>query len=131
MRNPLAPRDDEAWWDRVVVALAALCGAVLVFTTEGGVYRGWFAGAAFLISLAFVIVYSRRPWRTTYAGRATMLSMATTTLYTGHTTLVLWWQYPGWEKGQALTYLAILIAVWVKWRALTRASHDREHDPTV
>lgn len=133
MRNPLAARHDEHPWDRLGLACVALVGVVLVFTNHGSIYRGWFAGGAFLVSLTFVLVYRRRCWRSTYAGRSTMLSMSVTTLYTGHTSLVLWWPYNGWEKGHALTYLAILIAVLYKLMALTRQSDPAADaaDPTT
>lgn len=134
MRNPLAPRYDEHRWDRVTFTIVVVVGLVLAFVTPGAIYRGWFALAAFLASATFVIVYSRRAWRTTYAGRATMLAMCVTTAYSGNAALILWWPaseygYPGWENVVEVIYLGLAIAALYKLRALTRA--ERPPDPTV
>lgn len=136
MRNPLTPREDEHRWDRLIFATLILTGVVLSMALPGNAYRPWFALAAFGFSLTFVIVYSRRPWRTTYAGRATMLSMSVTVVYTANVTLILWWPgheygYPYWEDITELIYLGLAVAAAYKLRALTRPEPPGHHDPTT
>lgn len=84
------------------------------------------------MSLAFVLIYRRRTWRSTYAGRATMIAMCVTTVYTGHATAILVWRYGGWETAQALVYLFVAYAVLYKLRALTRSPNPAAvNDPTT
>lgn len=132
MRNPLTPRYDEHAWDRVVSVTLLALGAAFILMGSGDQYRVGFSGLAFLVSLMFVAVYSRYDWRTTYAGRATMIAMSVTVIYTSHATLILIWPYPHWETTQALIYLLVAYAAVYKLRALTRRTDPRAvNDPTT
>lgn len=132
MRNPLAARYDEHRWDRAVSVVILAVGAAVILWGGGTEYRGWFSGLAFAVSLVFVAIYQRRTWRATYAGRATMIAMCVTIVYTGHATVTLSWRYDGWETTQAFIYLLVAYAALYKLRALTRRSNPAAaNDPTT
>ena len=132
MRNPLAARYDEHRWDRAASVLFLAAGAVAILAGGGIEYRGWFSGLAFAVSLVFVLTYRRYSWRTTYAGRATMIAMCVTVIYTAHATLTLAWRYEGWEITQAFIYLLVAYAAGYKLRALTRRPNPAAaNDPTT
>lgn len=137
MRSPLAARYDEHRWDRAIFWSLFVVGFATVLLTDGAGIRAYFAGVAFILALTFVLVYSRRAWRTTYAGRAAMLSMIVTTLYTANATVILWWPqydsgFPFWEQTTEFIYFAVAMAVLYKLRALTRKPDAGEgNDPTT
>lgn len=126
MRNPLAPRHDESKWDRVVFTAITLAGVLVIVFAGGAAHREWIVTFSFVLACLFVLVYRRYNWRSTYPGRATMLAMRVTSLYTGHASLVLWWEYPHWEVGQTLVYWAIFISVAYKLLAMWRSQHARD-----
>lgn len=130
----IGPNRDEYHRDRLAFWALLLAGAAVVLYSDGEGARPWLALMSAIVSLVFVIVYSFRPWRKTYAGRAAMLSMCVTLLYTSNASLILWWPryeygYPYWADITEFVYLAILIAVLYKLRALTRSSVTRRHEP--
>lgn len=123
-------------WDRAAFIILIVLGAAVSILTPGDIYRGWFALAAAITSWVFVAVYSQYSWRKTYAGRATMLAMVVTSIYTTNATLVLWYPnggergYPGWTDITELIYLALAVSALYKLRALTRQEPQDEKDPT-
>lgn len=137
MRNPLAARYDEHPWDRAIFWFLFAVGLIVVVATEGTGARAYFALTAFILALSFVLLYSRRAWRTTYAGRAAMLSMIVTTMYTANATLILWWPhydhgFPFWEQTTEFIYFAVAMAALYKLRALTRKPKvGSVNDPTT
>lgn len=137
MRNPLAPRYDEHPWDRLVLWGLFAILLVVVLATDGTGARPYFAGAACILSGTFVVLYWRRSWRTTYAGRAAMLSMVVTTMYTANATLILWWPhydygFPNWEDTTEFIYMCVAMAALYKLRALTRRTDpEAANDPTT
>ena len=120
-----------------------LLGLALSTFIPGNIYRGWFALAAFISSLVFVIEYSRRNWSATFAGRASMLSMSTTVIFTLNAVLILWWPksgafahpdgYPYWEDATEIVYLLIALAALYKLMVLMQAGRktDAERDTTA
>lgn len=125
---------------RAALVIFFVCATFAVLIPRSAIYRGWFALGAFLLSLVFVAVYSRRNWKSTFGGRASMLSMATTVVYTGNACMILWWPYsgeygyPNWEVVTELVYLLIMVQVIYKLLALLRADcpHlEKCEDPTV
>lgn len=101
-----------------------IAGVLLSLLTPSGELRPWFSAIAFVCAFTFVIRYAFRPWRSTPAGVAVMVSMAVTTLYTGHATLMFWYPnviygYPNWETVMEVIYLLIAIAALYKTKALT------------
>lgn len=136
MRNPLTPRPGEHRWDRAVFAFIIGAGVVVSVVLPGNAYRPWFALTAFILALTFVLVYSRRPWRSTYAGRAAMLSMSVTVVYTANVVAILWWPsdgygYPWWEDITEVVYLGLAVAAAYKLWALVRPEPAGHHDPTT
>lgn len=125
MRNPLGPRHDENRWDRLVFTFVTVVGVLIIVFAGGAAHRPWIVTISFAAAVVFVLVYGRYNWRSTYPGRATMFAMRVTALYTGHTALVLWWRYPGWETGQTLVYWAILVSVAYKLLAMWRSQRAR------
>lgn len=128
--------------DRAAFLSLLLIGGIAVALSEGRGLRPHLALAGAIVSLIFVLVYSTRPWRKTYAGRAAMLSMCVTVFYTGNAALILWWPrydygYPHWENVTELVYLCILLAALYKLRALVRqpgqsgTPNKNGTDPTV
>ena len=123
---------------RVILVLFVI-GVVLSTFIPGNIYRGWFALAAFILSLAFVIEYSRRNWRATFAGRASMLFMGITVIYTLNVVLILWWPfheaygYPHWEDITEIIYLLLALAALYKLMVLVHAGRKTgaERDPTT
>lgn len=123
---------------RVVLVLFVI-GVALSTFIPGNIYRGWFALAAFILSLAFVVEYSRRNWRTTFAGRASMLSMGITVIYTLNVVLILWWPfqetygYPYWEDITEIIYLLLALAALYKLMVLMHAGRKTgdERDTTA
>lgn len=125
---------------RTAFVIFLLGAAFVLLVPRTLIYRGWFALGAFLLSLLFVLVYSRRNWRSTFGGRASMLSMLTTVAYTANVCMYLWFPhdgglgYPGWEQVTELVYLLIMVTVVYKLFALFRADcpdHRVGEDPTV
>lgn len=122
-----------------VVLVLFVVGVIVSFAVPGNIYRGWFALTAFFLSLTFVLVYSRRSWRSTFAGRASMISMAVTVVYTGNAVLVLWWPfqggygYPRWEDVAEVVYLLIALAALYKLMVLVQAGRKTgaERDQTA
>lgn len=128
------------WTDGRIILVLFAVGVIVSFVVPGNLYRGWFALAAFLFSLTFVLVYSRRNWRSTFAGRASMLSMGATVVYTANVVLILWWPfheaygYPYWEDATEIIYLTIALAALYKLLVLLRPTprHPGERpDPTT
>lgn len=127
---------------RVILVLFVI-GVVLSTSVPGNIYRGWFALAAFILSLVFVIEYSRRNWRATFAGRASMLSMGITVIYTLNVVLILWWPksgsfahpygYPHWEEATEIIYLLIALGALYKLMVLIHAGRQTgaERDTTA
>lgn len=136
--NQLHPSTPE--WTVLVLFLLGVAVSTFI---PGNIYRGWFALAAFTLSLVFVIWYSRRNWRSTFAGRASMLSMSITVIFTLNVVLILWWPktgtfahpygYPYWEDITEIIYLLLALAALYKLMVLMRAGRqtDDKHDPTV
>ena len=122
-----------------VVLVLFVIGVVLSTSVPGSIYRGWFALAAFILSLAFVIEYSRRNWRATFAGRASMLFMGITVIYTLNVVLILWWPfheaygYPHWEDITEIIYLLLALAALYKLMVLIQAGRKTgaERDTTA
>lgn len=111
--------------DAVLFIALFLCGVVFSILTPSGELRPWFALIAFLCAVTFVVRYAFRRWSSTPAGIAVMVSMAVTTVYTGHATLMFWYPdviygYPHWETVMEIIYLLIAIAALYKTKALTR-----------
>lgn len=129
-----AKNTDAYWVDGVVFWTILILGVVAIFLTPSGEARQWFILPAALLSLVFVLVYSRRPWRTTYAGRAVMISTAVTTIYSTQAAIILWYPshvygYQGWQNVQEFIYLLIALAMGYKLRAVTRESRpDNRED---
>lgn len=126
MRN--AARKPRIWTDTRLIAPILAIGIVISVLVPGNIYRGWFAAAALVFSFTFVLVYSRRNWRATFAGRASMLSMSTTVIYTSNAVAILWWPftpgtgYPHWEDVTEVVYLLLAVAALYKLMVLLRAS---------
>lgn len=127
---------------RLVLVLFVI-GVVVSTLVPGNLYRGWFALAAFILSLTFVVEYSRRNWRATFAGRASMLSMSITVIYTLNVVLILWWPksgsfpgaygYPYWEDATEIIYLLLALAALYKLMVLMQVGRrtGAERDPTA
>lgn len=140
MRKASPPRPSTPEWTVLVLFLLGLMVSTFI---PGNIYRGWFALAAFLLSLAFVLEYSRRNWRSTFAGRASMLSMSITVIFTLNVVLILWWPktgtfahpygYPYWEDITEIIYLLLALAALYKLMVLMRAGHQTgaERDTTA
>lgn len=116
-------RDDRR--DAIIIATIFTIGVIFSILTPTGELRPFLSLFAFLSALIFVTRYSTRPWRSTPAGVAVMLSMSVTMIYTGHATFMHWWPdvaygYPHWETVMEIIYLMIVIAAMYKIRALTR-----------
>lgn len=133
------PHVDE-WIVGALFAIGVLAATVI----PGNIYRGWFALAALILSLAFVLVYSRRNWRSTFGGKASMLSMVITVIYTANVVAILWYPfqneqgtqygYPYWEDATEVIYLLLALAALYKFMTLMRAGkpdEDGDLDPTV
>lgn len=122
--------------DKVIFAFLII-GTVISVVIPGNIYRGWFALAAFVFSVLFVLEYRRRNWRSTFAGRSSMISMLVTIIYTGNVVLILWWPfphaekygYPYWEDATEIIYLLLALAALYKLVALHRAGHPRQGPP--
>lgn len=140
MRKVQHPRPSAPEWTVLILFVA---GVALSTFIPGNIYRGWFGLAAFILSLAFVIGYSRRNWRSTFAGRASMLSMSITVIFTLNVVLILWWPktgtfahpygYPHWEDITEIIYLLLALAALYKLMVLIQAGRQTgdKHDPTV
>lgn len=127
----------------LVVLVLFVIGVAMSTFIPGNLYRGWFALAAFILSLVFVIEYSRRNWRATFAGRASMLSMGITVIYTLNVVLILWWPksgsfahpygYPHWEDATEIIYLLIALGALYKLMVLMQAGRQTgaERDTTA
>lgn len=120
---------------RDIIFFASFIGAgtALSVLTPTGELRPFLSLFAFLCALVFVARYSTRPWRSTPAGVAVMVSMTVTMIYTGHASLMLWWPsamygYPHWQTVMEIVYLLIAAAAMYKIRALTREEYTRK-DP--
>lgn len=116
-------RDDRK--DLVFFALFLGLGIVLSLLTPTGELRPFLSLFAFLCALSFIVRYVTRPWSSTPAGIAVMVSMTVTMIYTGHASLMLWWPsamygYPHWQTVMEIIYLFIAAAAMYKIRALTR-----------
>lgn len=136
MRNPLAPRYDEHRWDRLFFWGLAVVGILIAILTPEGAGRPYFAALSCICGLVFILVYRQYDWRTTYAGRATMLAMCVYTLYTANATVIHWWPngefgYPYWENITEVVYVTLAVAALYKLRALTRRDSSRRRDPTT
>lgn len=111
--------------DATALLILLMVGITISLLTPDGEFRQWFALVAFLSAFTFVTRYSTRPWSSTPAGIAVMLSMSVTTIYTGHATLMFFYPsviygYPEWETVMEIIYLLIALAALYKTRALTR-----------
>ena len=131
----LRSRNTDAYWvDAVVFWTILILGVVAIFLTPLGEARKWFILPAAILSVSFVLVYSRRPWRSTYAGRAVMISTSVTAIYSTQAAIILWYPshvygYPGWQNVQEFIYLLIALAMGYKLRAVTRESRpDNRED---
>lgn len=119
-----------------VVGVLLLMGVIASLAIPGNIYRGWFALAAFIFSVAFVAEYARRNWRSTFAGRATMISVIVTCVYTANAVLFLWWPYPSdgeygyphWEDVTGAVLLFLALSALYKLLALWRAGDVDEDD---
>lgn len=113
-----------------------LAGILVSSIIPGNIYRGWFALAALIFSALFVREYSRRNWRSTFAGRSTMISMVVTVVYTANAVMILWWPfahweqygYPYWEDITEVVYLLLALAALYKLLALWQAGDIMAHD---
>lgn len=106
-------------------------GTIVAILTPTGELRPFLAVFAFLCAVVFIARYSTRPWRSTPAGVAVMVSMTVTMIFTGHASLMLWWSsiavgYPHWETVMEIIYLLIASAALYKIRALTREEYSRK-----
>lgn len=96
-------------------------GLVAMVVLGPTVARPWIAAAAAVVGWVFLAVYSRRRWRSTYAGRAAMLmTFAVSAAMTNNATLLLWpgRGYPLWEYVSTVLYVGVGLAIVYKLGAL-------------